>query len=94
MRDLRQAPTAPGTTVMQSKAPNARRSRFCAVMYSSACQRVSRLMRLPTLALPATAPIDLSPNQRVRRAMVSRFKMGIGVERDDNLAMRRSQARY
>ena len=34
----------------------ARRSKFWLVMYSSACQRVQRLTRLPTLALPATAP--------------------------------------
>ena len=64
----------PGRPLCSPRLANARRSRFCAVMYSSACQRVSRLIRLPTLALPATAPIDLSPNHRVRRAMVSGSK--------------------
>ena len=48
---------APGTTMTTSKRSSARRSKFWLVMYSSACQRVHRLTRLPTLALPATAPI-------------------------------------
>ena len=48
---------APGTTVTTSKRSKARRSKFWLVMYSSACQRVHRFTRLPTLALPATAPI-------------------------------------
>ena len=52
---LRHAPMAPGTTETQLSSASARRSTFCAVMYSSACQRVSRFTRLPTLALPATA---------------------------------------
>ena len=63
----------PGTTVSVPSAASARRSRFCATMYSSACQRVIMLMRLPTLALPATAPISGSANQRTRRAIVSRW---------------------
>ena len=53
---VRQAPTAPGTTVMQSRSEKARRSMFWLVTYSSACHRVTRLIRFPTLALPATAP--------------------------------------
>ena len=48
---------APGTTVMTWKRSRARRSKFWLVMYSRACQRVHRLTRLPTLALPAMAPI-------------------------------------
>ena len=40
-----QAPTAPGTTVIASKRVSARRSMFCAVTYSMACQRVTRLLR-------------------------------------------------
>ena len=48
---------APGTTVTTWKRSSARRSKFWLVMYSRACQRVHRLTRLPTLALPATAPI-------------------------------------
>ena len=40
-----------------SNRSSARRSKFWLVMYSSACQRVHRFTRLPTLALPATAPI-------------------------------------
>ncbi len=67
----RQAPTAPGTTVMTPSADKARRSRFWAVTYSSACQRVIKLTRLPTRALPATAPTSGSSNQRARRPMVS-----------------------
>ena len=39
--------------------------------YSTPCHLVTRLIRLPTIALPATAPICGSPNQRARRAMVS-----------------------
>ena len=42
--------------------------------YSSACQRVSRLTRLPTLALPATAPTRGSENGPVSRATVSGAK--------------------
>ncbi len=34
------------------KRSSARRSKFWLVMYSRACQRVQRLTRLPTLALP------------------------------------------
>ena len=41
---------------MQLSSENARRSRFWLVTYSIACQRVTRLTRLPTFALPATAP--------------------------------------
>ena len=52
-------------------AASARRSRFCAMIYSSACQRVIMLMRLPTLALPATAPIFWSANQRISCEIVS-----------------------
>ena len=58
IRSRRHAPTAPGTTVMQLRLANARRSMFCEVMYSSACQRVTMFMRLPTFALPAMAPIS------------------------------------
>ena len=47
---------APGTTLTAFKVFSARRSKFWLVMYSSACQRVHRLTRLPTLALPAMAP--------------------------------------
>ena len=54
---VRHAPMAPGTTVTTLKRSSARRSKFWLVMYSRACQRVHRLTRLPTLALPATAPI-------------------------------------
>jgi hypothetical protein len=54
---VRQAPMAPGTTMTTSKRSRARRSKFWLVMYSRACQRVQRLTRLPTLALPATAPM-------------------------------------
>ena len=39
--------------------------------YSSACQRVMRLSRLPTTALPATAPTLGSANQRASRGRVS-----------------------
>src|ERR1700753_528519 len=48
---------APGTTMTTSNRSKARRSKFWLVMYSRACQRVHRLTRLPTLALPATAPM-------------------------------------
>ena len=54
--ETRHAPIAPGTTLTAPMVFKARRSKFWLVMYSRACQRVQRLMRLPTLALPATAP--------------------------------------
>jgi hypothetical protein len=57
--------------MIASRLSSARRSRFCEVTYSTACQRVTRLTRLPTLALPAIAPISASSNQRASRAMVS-----------------------
>ena len=62
-------------------------------MYSSACQRVSRLMRLPTFALPATAPIVSSPNQRASSRDGIGLEMGIGVESDDDLAVRGGKSR-
>ena len=46
---------APGTTLTALSVFSARRSKFWLVMYSKACQRVHRLTRLPTLALPAMA---------------------------------------
>ena len=82
----RHAPTAPGTTVIALSRASARRSRFCAVIYSSACQRVTRLTRLPTFALPATAPsrgIDEPAREPGDR---SRLELRIGIERDDDLA--------
>ena len=88
----RQAPTAPGTTVSVSSADSARRSRFCATIYSSACQRVIMLMRLPTLALPATAPISGSVNQRTSREMVVRLELGVGIQRHHHFALRIGQA--
>ena len=80
-RRRRQAPTAPGTTVSVSSADSARRSRFCAMIYSSACQRVTMLTRLPTLALPATAPILGSANQRASRPDGVGVELGVGIER-------------
>ena len=65
MAFLRQAPSAPGTTVMQFKRSNARFSMFWLVMYSSACQRVSQRERLPTFTLPATAPTWGSEKWRI-----------------------------
>jgi hypothetical protein len=65
---------APGTTVMQPSAASARRSRFWLVTYSSACQRVIMLMRLPTLALPATALTAGSSNQRTSLEIASLSK--------------------
>ena len=44
----------------QFSMTNARRSRFWLVTYSTACHRVIKFTRLPTLALPATAPTRLS----------------------------------
>jgi hypothetical protein len=79
--------------VIASKRASARRSRFCAVTYSTACQRVTRLMRLPTLALPATAPSfrigEPARQPRDRR----RLELGIGIERDDDLARGQLPAR-
>ena len=54
------------------------------VTYSSACQRVIMLMRLPTLALPATAPTAGSANQRTSLEIASCLEMGVGVERYDD----------
>jgi hypothetical protein len=62
---------APGTTVMQLRTSNARFSRFCVVMYSSACHRVTRLRRLPTLTFPATAPTLASAKWRTSLAIAS-----------------------
>ena len=73
-------------------AASARRSRFCATIYSSACQRVIMLVRLPTFALPATAPTLGSANQRTSRAIVSRLELRVGVERDNDLAARAREA--
>ena len=66
----RHAPIAPGTTVMQLSSAKARRSVFWLVMYSMACQRVTRLIRLPTLALPATAPTVGSASGATSAAML------------------------
>ena len=69
---MRHAPTAPGTTVIAPSRASARRSRFCAVIYSSACHLVTMFTRLPTLALPATAAsLSSAANQRASRAIVS-----------------------
>ena len=57
---VRHAPSAPGTTVMQSSRSKARFSRFWLVMYSRACQRVIQRSRFPTFTLPATAPTAAS----------------------------------
>ena len=47
---------------------------------------------MPTLALPATAPISSSSNQRARRAIVVCLELGVGVERDDHVALRQHHA--
>ena len=50
---------------------SARRSMFWLVMYSIDCQRVTRLLRLPTFTLPATAPTLGSVNQAASLAKAS-----------------------
>ena len=91
-RSRRQAPTAPGTTVSVSSADSARRSRFCATIYSSACQRVIMLMRLPTLALPATAPtFGIGEPAHQPRDGVG-VELGVGVQRHHHLAAGVGQA--
>ncbi len=62
---------APGTTLTAFRVFNARRSKFWLVMYSSACQRVQRLTRLPTLALPAIAATRESRKCGTSREMAS-----------------------
>ena len=57
-------------------------------MYSSACQRVITLTRLPTLALPATAPTSGSANQRTSLRIDVGREIGVGIERHDDLAPR------
>ena len=52
--------------------------------YSSACQRVTMLMRLPTLALPATAPIAGIGEPAGELAIGRRLELGVGVERHDD----------
>jgi hypothetical protein len=52
----RNAPTAPGTVVMQRQRSCTRRSRLNPMTYSMCCQRATRPVRFATFALPATAP--------------------------------------
>ena len=82
----RQALSAPGTTGMQFSKSNARFSRFWLVTYSSACQRVSQLIRLPTFTFPATAPtlgIDKMPDKFADGVGLDR---SVGVDGHDNAA--------
>ena len=74
-----------------SSVARARRSRFCAEIYSSACQRVSMLRRFPTFALPATAPSAGSRNHG-RAAIRLRLQLGVGIEHDDDITFCVSQA--
>ncbi len=91
MASARQALSAPGTTGMQLSRSKARFSRFWLVMYSSACQRVSQRLRLPTLTLPATAPMRGSAKWRTSlRERVGRDR-GVGVNRHHNFAVRLAQ---
>ena len=78
---------------MQFKLANARRSMFCEVMYSSACQRVTMLMRFPTFALPATAPICGSTKRRASARIVCSGKLRVGIERDNHVALRVAQTK-
>ncbi len=57
----RKAPTAPGMVGMQPSTSYMRRSRLKPITYSMCCQAPMRVSRLPTLALPATAPTFGSP---------------------------------
>ena len=50
----------------------ARRSRLKAVTYSTCCQSVSSVCRLPTFTVPDTAPTPGSANQRTSRATACR----------------------
>ena len=70
---------------MQLSSENARRSRFCDVTYSSACQRVTRFTRFPTFALPATAATSGRASGATSAATVSGFKLRIGVETHDEI---------
>ena len=54
-------------------------------MYSRACQRVHRLTRLPTLALPATAPTQRIVEVRNQLADCVGSDDGIGVDADIKL---------
>ena len=88
----RHAPTAPGTTMIAPRPASARRSSSWAVTYSIACQRVTRLTRLPTLALPATAPIAGIGEPAGEPGDRLRLELGVGVERDDDLAAGQREA--
>ncbi len=52
----RNAPIAPGMVGMQRSRSYMRRSRLKPITYSMCCQAPMIVLRLPTLALPATAP--------------------------------------
>ena len=80
---MRRAPPEPRSP--RPSVLSARRSKFWLVMYSSACQRVHRLTRLPTLALPATAPTLGFKKCGTRREMASRRNHRVGVDADENL---------
>ena len=71
-----------GTTVTTLKRSRARRWKFWLVMYSRACQRVHRLTRLPTLALPATAPMVGSSKVGDELADGVGGNDGVGVDAD------------
>ncbi len=61
------------------------------MIYSSACHLVTRFTRLPTLALPATAPSFGSSNQRARRAIVVGSNCVSASSAMDDLALRLRQ---
>jgi hypothetical protein len=65
----------------------ARRSKFCAVTYSSACRRVSRLTRLPTTTLPATAPTRGLEKCLTRWRERVGAHLGVGVDADEDLGI-------
>ena len=92
MASARQALSAPGTTGMQLSRSKARFSRFWLVMYSSACQRVSQRLRLPTLTLPATAPTLRVGEVAHQFANCVGVDGGVGVNGHHNLAVRFAQA--
>ena len=60
---------------------------FCEVMYSSACQRVTRFMRLPTFALPAMRPRLWVVETLRQRADCLRREQRVSIERDYDLAL-------
>ena len=74
-----------GTTLTAPMVFSARRSKFWLVMYSSACQRVQRFTRFPTLALPATAPHFRVQKMRHQAGDGVGGDHGVGVNADENL---------